>query len=160
MRERTETLEEALLMYVPGTRDIPRRHPAGTTVTAELVRALVAVGTVEDIATLVGIGSIGVEGSCTPVRIRQAVVVVSLLDLLLEVLVRIEGGLPSVVLHTPALIRGAITLNIYGLHPPEEVDDVLVVERTVVVRRHTEVIVAQRILRLVEDPPVGQDAHR
>ena len=36
----------------------------------------------------------------------------------------------------------------------------LVVERTVVVRRHTEVIVAQRILRLVEDTPVGQDAHR
>ena len=36
----------------------------------------------------------------------------------------------------------------------------LVVERTVVVRRHTEVIVAQRILRLVEDTTVGQDAHR
>ena len=57
VREELLSVEEALLVGIPGTRDVPGREPASRAATSEHVGALVAGRPREGIASLVGVGS-------------------------------------------------------------------------------------------------------
>ena len=149
-----ELLEEVFLVHVPCARDVPRRHPASIAAAPELIRAFVAVGAVDDIAPLIGVGRIAVEGYRTIVRVVEVVVAIAVLYLLLEVLVGVEGRLSSGVLKPPAREGGAVTLDIGRLKTAEEVERVDS-EGTVIVRRSTEVIVAHAVLTLVHEATIG-----
>ena len=157
MAQRLELLEEVFLVHVPCARDVPRRHPASIAATPELIRAFVAVGAVDDIAPLIGVGRIAVEGYRTIVRVVEVVVAIAVLYLLLEVLVGVEGRLSSGVLKPPAREGGAVALDIGRLKTAEEVERVDS-EGTVIVRRSAEVVVAHAVLTLVHEAAIRQDS--
>ena len=143
-------------MHIPCARDVPRRHPASIATTPELVRAFVAVGAVDDIAPLIGVGRIAVEGYRTIVRVVEVVVAIAVLYLLLEVLVGVEGRLASGILQAPAREGGAVALDIGRLKTAEEVERVDS-EGAVIVRRSAEVVVAHAVLTLVHEAAIRQD---
>ena len=143
-------------MHVPCARDVPRRHPASIAAAPELIRAFVAVSAIDDVAPLIGVGRIAVEGYRTIVRVVEVVVAIAVLYLLLEVLVGIERRLSSGVLKPPAREGGAVALDIGRLKTAKEVERVDS-EGTVIVGRSAEVVVAHAVLTLVHKAAIGQD---
>ena len=157
---RVQGLHPVLLVHVPGGGDVPRRQPAGGAGLAQTVRTLVAVGAVEGVAALVGIGAVREESDAAAAGVGDREVLGVLLGTLLEHVPVVVGDLAEIVLHAPAAEPDAVTVDVVDLGAAEQVHDVVIEERVVVGGRGTDVPAVHAVVRTLVDTAHGEDRHR
>ena len=158
-RERTQTIEEIFLVQIPRAREVPSRHPARIAVASHLVRTLIAVSAIKNIATAIRIAHVGVERHRAPVGVGQRIVVFAVLDTFLQILINVERHFTRVVLHTPTLKTSACAQEVGHFRTTKEVDGVFLCKSARVSCRSTEVVVAHAVLILVINTTDGQHRH-
>ena len=150
-------LEEIFLMHVPCCRQVPGGQPSCRAALAQAVGSLVAHGAVQGVASLVAVGSVQEEGHRARAGVADAVVLAALLYLLFEVLVYVERQLAFAVEHAPAVEERAVALDVVELHAPEQVRNVGIAERSVVVSRQSQVVAVHLEVGLAVDTALLQD---
>ena len=158
-QSRIKHLEPRLLVHVPGTRHIPCGQPARAACLAQPVGTLIAVGTVDGIATFPRIGGVGKECRTARVGVAERIVVGSLFLSFLEHLIGVVGNLTHLILHAPAAEPCLVTVVAVGLHTTVEVDDMVFGNHVVVGHRRTEVPAKEAVVAALVDTAVGQHCH-
>ena len=131
--------EEVLLAGIPSARDVPSGEPTALLGLTKLVGTLITEGTSEDVASSIRVATHSVVSHVAAITPCLAVVVVVLLNLLLEEVLVEERNVTVLINDTPALEALGVTLNLTELITSEQVNQVSVVERLVILCLSTQV---------------------
>ena len=145
VRASAPSLEEWLLVSIPRSRNVPRRQPAALTALSHLVRALITDCSVDDITTCVTIARRSYICEVTRIRGTHAVVVAVLLFHLFEKLVAGKWQIALTIDNTISVKGLGHTVHLTGLHSSHYIEDVVVTECLLILRRSAEVILRHLI---------------